>query len=50
MFTVQVSLLFGFLLKNPEDGTCRYFYGHENNTVLETSERVCTQDDMVNLM
>ena len=40
---------FGFVLKNIEDGMCRYFYAHENNTVMEKSKLVCTPDDIVNL-
>ena len=42
----KVNLAFGFVLKNIEDGMCRYFYAHENNTIMETSKLVCTQDDM----
>ena len=28
---------------------CRYFYAHENNTIMEKSKLVCTPDDIVNL-
>ena len=45
----KVKLEFGFFLKNVEDGSCRYFYAHENNTVMERSKRVCTADDIANL-
>ena len=45
----KVKLAFGFVLKNIEDGMCRYFYAQENNTVMERSDFVCTQVDMVNL-
>ena len=45
----KVNLAIGFVLQNIEDGTCRYFYAHENFTVKKTSKLVCTQDDMVNL-
>ena len=45
----KVNLGFGFVLKNVEDGSCRYFYGHENITVMERSKLVCTQADMTNL-
>ena len=45
----KVNLAFGFVLKNVEDGSCRYFYAHENNTVLERSKIVCTQADMTKL-
>ena len=45
----KVNLAFGFVLKNIEDGSCRYFYAHENNTVMQRSKLVCTQADMPNL-
>ena len=45
----KVNLAFGFVLKNVEDGSSRYFYAHENNTVMERSKIVCTQADMTNL-
>ena len=40
----EVNLAFGFILKNGEDGGCRYFYAHENNKLLDRSKLVCTQD------
>ena len=39
----------GFFLKNVEDGKVRYFYGHDNNTLLEQSKRVSNKDDMAKL-
>ena len=45
----KVSLAFGFVLKNIENGMCRYFYGHENNTTMERAKLVCTQADTTNL-
>ena len=45
----KVNLAFGFVLQNVEDGSCRYFYAHENNTVMERSKLVCTQADKTNL-
>ena len=45
----EVNLAFVFVMKNIEDGTRRYFYAHENNTVMERSKVICTQDDMDNL-
>ena len=47
--TAKVNLAFGFVLKNFEDGRCRYFYAHENNTIMERAKLVCTQTDMTNL-
>ena len=45
----KVNLAFGFVLKNIEDGMCRYFYAHENNTIMEGAKLGCTQVDMTNL-
>ena len=45
----KVNVAFGFVLKNIDDGMCRYFYAHENNTFMERSKFVCTQADMTNL-
>ena len=39
----------GFILKNIEDGKFRYFYAHENNTLLEQSKLVSNKDDMAKL-
>ena len=46
---VKVDLAFGFAPERFEDGTCRYFYAHETNTVMEKSNLECTQDDVTNL-
>ena len=45
----KLNLALGFILKNIEDGKFRYFYAHENNTLLEQSELVSNKDDMVKL-
>ena len=45
----KVNLAFGFVLKNIEEGMCRYFYAHENKIIMETSKLVCTQNDVTNL-
>ena len=45
----KVYLAFGFVLKNIEDGMCRYFYAHENNTFMEVSTLVCTHAGLTNL-
>ena len=45
----KVNLAFGFILKNIEDEGFRYFNAHKNNTLLDRSRLVCTQDDMVKL-
>ena len=45
----KVNLAFGFILKNIEDGGFRYFYAHENNTLLDRSKLVCTHDELAKL-
>ena len=45
----KVNLAFGFILKNKEDGGFRYFYAHQNNTLLDRSKFVCTHDDLAKL-
>ena len=45
----KVNLAFGFILKNIENGGFRYFYAHENNTLLDRSKLVCTHDDLAKL-
>ena len=45
----KVNIAFGFVLRNIEDGMCRFFYAHENNTVMEKSKLVCTPGDIGNL-
>ena len=32
-----------------EDPGCRFFYEHENNTLLDRSKLVCTRDDLAKL-
>ena len=44
-----MNLAFGCILKNIEDGGFRYFYAHENNTLLDRPKLVCTQDDLAKL-
>ena len=45
----KVNLAFGFISKTIEDGGFRYFYAHENNTMLDQSKPVCTHDDLAKL-
>ena len=45
----KVNLAFCFILKNLEYGGFRYFYAHENNTLLDRSKLVCTHDDLAKL-
>ena len=45
----KLNLALGFILKNIEDGKFRYFYAHENNTLLEQSKLVSNKDVMAKL-
>ena len=45
----KLNLALNFILKNIEDGKFRYFYAHENNTLLEESKLVSNKDDMAKL-
>ena len=45
----KLNLAPGFILKNIEDGKFRYFYAHENSTLLEQSKLVSNKDDMAKL-
>ena len=45
----KTNIAFGFVLKNFEDGMCKYIYAHENNTIMEKSKLVCTPNEIVNL-
>ena len=48
-WVAKLNLALGFILKNIEDGKFRYFYAHENNTLLEQSKLVSNKDDMAKL-
>ena len=41
----KLNLALGFILRNMEDGKFRYFYAHENNTLLKRSKLVSNKDD-----
>ena len=45
----NVNLAFGFILKNIAHGGSRYFYAYKNNTQLDRSKLVCTNDDLAKL-
>ena len=45
----KVNLALGFILKFIEDGGFRYFYAHENNTLLDRPILMCTNDDLAKL-
>ena len=45
----KLNGLFGFVLKNVVDWTCRYFYPHENNTWIERWKLLPTKGDLVEI-
>ena len=45
----KLNLALSFNLKKIKDGKFRYFYAHENNTLLEQSKFVSNKDDMAKL-
>ena len=45
----KLNLALGFILKNIEGGKFRYFFAHENNTLLEQSKLMSNKDDMAKL-
>ena len=45
----KLKAAFGFAFKNIEYGTCRYYYVHENNTLMERSKFVATKEDLVEI-
>ena len=45
----KVNLAFEFNLKNIDDVRFRYFFAHENNTLLDRSKLVCNKDDWTKL-
>ena len=45
----KVNLGFGFILKTIENGGFRYFYAHENMSLLDRSRLVCAHDYLAKL-
>ena len=42
----KVNLALGFVFRNVEDGSYRYFYAHEYNLLLEKSLLIASKEDM----
>ena len=42
----KLNVAFGFMLKNLGDGICWYYYAHENNTLMERSKLVATNEGL----
>ena len=43
---VSLNVAFGFVLKKMKLGSCRYYYPHENITLMEGSKLVATKDNL----
>ena len=43
----KMNLAFGFTLEDIADRKIRYFFAHENNSLLDLSTLVCTNNDRV---
>ena len=42
----KLNVAFGFLLKNLEDGSFRYYYARKKKTLLERSKLLATTEDL----
>ena len=45
----KINIAFGFVLRKVETGEYRYYYTHENNTLLENSHLLCTKADLISI-
>ena len=45
----KIIISLGLVLQNFETGEFRYFYTHENNTLFENSQLLCTKTEMITL-
>ena len=48
-YAAKVNVVLGFVLKKVENGTCRFYYAHKNNTFIERSKLVLTKQDLVEI-
>ena len=45
----KLNAAFGLVLKNVENGNCRFYCAHENRTLLEGSKLVATREDLTKI-
>ena len=45
-YAATLNLVLGYVLKNIDDGSCRYYKAHENNTLLERFKLEATREDL----
>ena len=45
----KLSIAFGFVLNDVEEGTGRFYYAHENKRLMEGSKPVATKEDWVKI-
>ena len=46
---VEINIALGFVLRNIETGEYRFFYLHENNSLLEKSDLLCSKADLISI-
>ena len=45
----KINFALGFVLRNVETGDYWYYYAHENNTLFEKSQLLCTKADLITI-
>ena len=45
----KINMAFGFILKNVEDESYRYFYAHNNAGIFDTPKTISNANDLINL-
>ena len=45
----KLNVAFSVVLKNVEDGSCKYYYAHGNNTLWERPKLVATLEDLTKI-
>ena len=45
----KINIALRFFLRNVETGEYRYYYAHENNTLIEKSHLLCTKADLITI-
>ena len=48
-WAAKLNLAIGFVLKNVEDGSCRFYSAHVNTTLFERSKLVATTEDLTRI-
>ena len=46
-WAANLNLVFGFMLKDVKNATCRYYHAHENNTLMERPKLAAMRKDLI---